>query len=355
MPRSLLALLCLPVLAAPASASAAVRYADPSVQSDSPAPCTQASPCGIVKAVNQASRGDEVVLKPGEYQLTLSGVTLEPPAGRVVVHGDFNAPRPRIVSDSDQVLFMHRNSTAAWLEIQDNADGAEGLVIDQTSAATQVVSRVGGKAATACTVLGFINNSVCHATGAGPKTYAVQSRLTRGLSATPTLRNVTAVATQPTGTAVVVDATTDTKAGGTPQASSVQLSAVNVIASGGTPGQGGYDVLAHADPSATAKATFDYSNYNTVQLAGSGASATPVGTAHNQKALPTFADLAGGDLHENPCSPTVGAGVIDTKTGPVDADRQPRTLDGKIDIGGYENNLSCAGAAPTAPGPTAPQ
>jgi len=56
----------------------------------------------------------------------------------------------------------------------------------------------------------------------------------------------------------------------------------------------------------------------------------------DKEADPKFANVADADYHLLPDSPAIGIGVVDPKAGDVDLGGQPRTRDGKIDIGAYE-------------------
>jgi hypothetical protein len=344
--------------ALPAGASAATRWAAPDVQVDSTNDCSEAHPCNVITAVNNAANGDEVILKTGTYVLVRSGVTLQPPFGKTVVHGDYGNPRPIIVSDSDQVMFLDQGSAARWLTIQSSADNAQGLVLGGSgpsgSRADQIYSQASGKGAVPCAVLGWLTNSLCYATGANAN--AVASVLTGGLGAKPLLSNVTAIAPQPDATAVYLSA-----ASGQPSASkrrakikkssrlrgtasgttSVTLNAFNLIASGGTPTKGGFDIFAQSSGGSTASATLDFSNYVDTQLSGSGATVTAAGTANNQRAAPKFTNAKKGDFHEAPCSPTKDQGDTNPAYGPQDLDGQPRTNGDSTDIGAYESFEGC--------------
>jgi hypothetical protein len=96
-------LLCLPVAlgalvvaaSVPAGASAAApRHVSPT---GSGSDCTAAKPCGFRQALDQSGSGDEVIVAPGDYPLTLSSLHLD---SGVTVHGVPGEPRPRLLFHS---------------------------------------------------------------------------------------------------------------------------------------------------------------------------------------------------------------------------------------------------------------
>ena len=92
--------------------------------------------------------------------------------------------------------------------------------------------------------------------------------------------------------------------------------------------------------------SLDYSNFDQI-LNCSGCSLSPAGSAHNQSAAPLLVNLAGGDFHELPGSPTVDGGVDDPANGSTDPDGNPRRLGPAPDIGAFEDGhpLVATGAA----------
>ena len=76
------------VAAVPTTAGATARYASPSGGGDT---CTQAQPCDIVEAVNNASAGDDITILPGGYA---PSVTLDDQGRALSIHGRAGQPRP---------------------------------------------------------------------------------------------------------------------------------------------------------------------------------------------------------------------------------------------------------------------
>jgi hypothetical protein len=72
MARPIALLVLIAALLAPATATAATRYAAPS--GGMVPGCSQVSPCSLDYAITAASSGDEVVVTPGQYTM---GVTIE--------------------------------------------------------------------------------------------------------------------------------------------------------------------------------------------------------------------------------------------------------------------------------------
>src|SRR3954463_4770222 len=80
------------LLAVTPAADAAQRFAAPNGSSTSQ--CPAGDPCAIERAVNNAAPGDEGIVAPGDYQLS---VPLNP-KGALDLHGDLNHAAPRIAA-----------------------------------------------------------------------------------------------------------------------------------------------------------------------------------------------------------------------------------------------------------------
>jgi hypothetical protein len=113
----------------------------------------------------------------------------------------------------------------------------------------------------------------------------------------------------------------------------------------------GADLEVDVSAGSSASIVLTHSNYATADSSfssGTKFSFTPPGTNGNQTAPPQFVNVATGDVHELPTSPTVDAGLADSLIGATDLDgaarSQPSCLGGTPtpDIGAYE-------LAPTVP------
>lgn len=298
-----------------AAADAAQRYSTPSGAGSS---CTSASPCSIVTAVNSSSAGDEVVVGPGTYTIATQ---LTSSAGNVTIHGAGGVP-PLIRSSALNGLVL----TGAGSAVRDlRIDGTEafnGLAVLGNSRAERVDVRTSALAACGAGLGALIRDSLCLSTGANA---AAVSLVSAGTDLA-TLRNVTAVATDPTGAALLVDS---------PNNTTNTVDARNVIAQG-TP----TDIRTRTTATAsTAVVALAYSNYDLITPTGAGVSTvTPPGSGTNQTASPIFLDPFGGDLRAAPESPTVDAGSPDAFTGSIGLDGLVRPQGSAIDIGAYETS-----------------
>src|SRR4051812_580858 len=109
------------VLAGPAVASAAPRYASPN--GGTATGCPKATPCDLRTAIEMAQPQDEVIVLHGDYgspSAPLPGGGIATLMFPIAVHGEDGAPRPRIFLDpgaNDPALRII-NSTARYLEVQ---------------------------------------------------------------------------------------------------------------------------------------------------------------------------------------------------------------------------------------------
>jgi hypothetical protein len=97
----------------PAAASAATqRHASPA---GSGTACTSASPCAIKHAVEAAGTGDEVIVNPGDYPVTVADLRVDP---GVTVHGVPGKPRPRLLFHNAPTPAMQvYDSTLRYVEV----------------------------------------------------------------------------------------------------------------------------------------------------------------------------------------------------------------------------------------------
>jgi hypothetical protein len=293
------------LLLAASPALAAQRFASPT---GSGSTCSQASPCPIQIAVNNAGMGDEVIVAPGDYSPPAS---VTPGFSNIYVHGVYGQPMPRI------------HFTAGFLWIGNPGDRASWLAVDSTSSAPlettnggsadQVIAHSTGSAAQACYVYATLIDSVCWVSGAGSIGIEAQT----GLMTTITLRNVTAVATGSGGIGVRIQADSS---------GVVAANLTNVIARGASS-----DITLNKVSGGTLTANIDHSNHGPINNSGA-----TVNETNQQTAAPLFVNAAAGDFNEIPGSPTINAGVTSPANGAFDYLGRPRVIGGATDIGAAE-------------------
>ena len=325
MRLNLLAASLVSLALAPAVAQADTRYAEPGGNGPA-ATCPQADPCSIASAVENAAvaDGDVILLAAGTYDAAgIPGNGLDANQ-EITIRPIDPANRPVITAPgANQVVQLQTGASITDVEIRQ--DGTETALSLVGGVAERIVARGGN----ACSLFAsaVLRDSICLGASGLP---AVAATATDPNEVnTVALSNVTAVATQPGAQAYgVLVAASDTNASET-------LVAGNVIAYGLAPDG---DVRAEKTPAATA-ASFEAtaSNYDLVSQMG-GASITSPGAESGQTALPLFANLAGGDVHQAAGSPTIDAGSSEIFgfSSTFDVDRDPRTVGSAPDIGGDE-------------------
>jgi Ca2+-binding RTX toxin-like protein len=303
-------------------ASAAQRYASPT---GSGVTCSQPSPCGLETAIEGAINGDEVIVAAGDYGSAMTPIANDIVATAILsVHGPASGPLPRLFSSApDRGLgLLGAGSTLSDLQIEHDSAiyGAEALTLNGSGTVGErlVIHHTGPYGA--CYVTGAtLRDSVCRVTGTGG---AVLTGGSAGgpLSATETLRNVTAVSSGGLGISVF---------GGENYADTVN--ATNAIFEGTT------DVATAESgaPPGTATVNLDHSNYDSVDTSLGGTVTAP-GSGTNQTAAPLLVNPAGGDLHQVAGSPTIDAGITSALNGAQDFERQARVQGPGTDIGADE-------------------
>lgn len=311
------------VLATPAAASAASRYASPA--GTAAAPCTQAQPCDIVTAINSAGSGDDITIEPGTYSTSTELVDNN---RTLTIHGQAGQPRPVIHTSAVSGFgFFGPNTSLSDVEIDSSAPGGTTIYSQSSNAAIdRVISRASGGPSMvtdpiACYLKGTatVTNSLCVGDSAGAF----------GLffyGGSLTLRNDTleapGTASNPGNNGLTV---------GTPASTSSVLVS-NTIVRGATD-----DINAFAGSGQSTTIAADHSNYATVSAGGGGTvSVTPAGSGTNQTAAPSFVNATGGDFREQAGSPTVDAGANSSLDGQFDLDGNPRQFGMATDIGAYE-------------------
>jgi hypothetical protein len=305
MPRMVGPILLATLLAAlgASPARAATRYAAPDGSPQSPA-CAAADPCTIDRAVNGSALGDEVVVGPGTYALS---VPLKPGAA-IDLHGDADHTWPRVIGGaklSGSVLTL-RGGTIVHLSLEATAHDQRALTLQSGIAdGTRLWSADGPAAALSASMAGTsLRNSVVQGTKAG---------LTASGKGDVRLRNVTVMATGASAEGIECDV-------------DGSATLVNVLVRGGDT-----DIDAHRDTCTAA-----FSNFRPDRSSGLGAG------AGNQSAEPLFADA---EYRPAAGSPTVDAGALDAFATSPDPDGRPRALGAAPDIGAYEFAPAASGGA----------
>jgi hypothetical protein len=317
------------VLAAAApAAQAAQRFASPGgVTTGS---CPQAAPCRIDRAVNLAVSGDEVIVSPGDYDVT--STPLETLA-TLTVRGVGTASRPRLTSSSASSSTLSLGTGSAVSDIEATHLGTSGkfaLAMNPGALIDRVVARSSGTAAIV-TSAAQIRDTSAFATGLyGAAVYLYGP-------GSSTIRNVTAIGTGPNSYGIALRA----NFGGEAASGNVR----NTIARGTAE-----DVLLTAnEPTSLVQMDIDYSNFRAGKagVSGNGKSTYLPGAMHNQDANvtpPALVDLTGSDIHQLAGSPTIDAGVPGPLNGSQDIDGEARVQDAAIDIGADEYASSATSA-----------
>src|SRR5215217_3188266 len=298
-----------------ASASAAAqRYASPTGTGTA---CSSASPCTIRQAVENASVGDEVIVRPGTFSLT---TTLETPQP-ITVHGIAGQPRPRLVfSGAGDGLRMNYGSTLRYVAVE-KAPGVDGKALYAAGGVVdQVIATASDDYETAEIRNGTIRNSIVVASG--PQAPAITTNMSKAAPNTATYRNVTAIATGSHAVPIVALATNQ---------GTVTVHLVNVIA---YRGPAAFSLAAYTDNSgATATITATHTNYQAVDA--DGVFGKFVDGGGNRAEEPVFVNAAASDYRQAPGAYTIDAGLDDPLTGAFDVDGDARRI-GTTDIGADE-------------------
>lgn len=260
---------------------------------------------------NMPSAGEEVIVEPGNYSLSAD---ISEGASNLNIHGVTSQPRPVITQTNALAEFSHSSGVLTYLDFE---GGDTNLVNQSGGLIDRIFMRAAGSGSFSCQCgTGTIRDSVFISDGG---TAALGLTSNGGTSAL-TIRNVTAIATQPGTTAITLSHTS----GGT-----VTYDAYNTIARNLT---GGFDVAALGT---SATMTLHHSNYGSATQSGTSLVQDAVGDPH-QSAAPHFTNPSGGDFSEAMGSPTIDAGLSDPLNGPLDFAGNPRSFGGGTDIGAYE-------------------
>ena len=311
--RRIALLLAAVMLALPASAQAGVRHASPTGTGSE---CSEFNPCLLETAVGGALAGDEIVVAPGTHALSAALTPTVP----LTIHGTVGLPRPHIVAPTGSPAL----DSGATLSISDltlesvDASSALTLAGDNSSAerVEAVATSSGGSAAIAMRPGNgvVVRDSLLRASSPTDAEALFYQATAPG---SVTLRNVTAVASAPHSIGLDIFATA--------AAPTASIEAVNVIA------DAGIDLSASADPASTSAINLFNSNFNSGDRRGG-----TIGGGGNQILPPQFVNGAAGDFRQAAGSPTIDAGLTDPANGGLDLAGNPRTLNGRTDIGAYE-------------------
>ncbi|MBS1890986.1 MAG: hypothetical protein JST59_06820, partial [Actinobacteria bacterium] len=293
---SLLALGLL-VVGAPAARAANTRYAAPN--GAGPQPCLQAAPCSLAVALTGTGKdgvhaGDPVVVEPGTYH-PAAGIAFEGPSS---VGGEPGAPVPVIESSGSFGLEPGGDVLVHDLRIIQPANQGTGLDLINGSSAERVYVTNDEAAADsgACGLFGTVTlrDSLCVNTAEGGQGTGVTAATGSTSTSIATVDNVTAVG--------LFGISVRTEGG-----SSMTIDATNVIASGSTD-----DLRLRTDSSPGVSSTIKLANsdFSTHLVEGSGNVFTSSKARQNVSAEPLFVDVAGGDFHEAPGSPTIATGDL---------------------------------------------
>jgi hypothetical protein len=307
--------------------AASQRFASPA---GSGAACTQASPCDIVEAINNAAAGDEVILTGQDYGSAAGPVAtgLISAQPNLDLHGADGQPRPRIFTSAVVGLDLRGiGSTARHFEI-DQTSGVgdpQAVILRDLHTSDLVVRNVGDTGGKACTLLGdaLLTNSVCEATG--PDGYGIfPYRTGASINANNSvIRNVTVVASGASGTGILA-------VGGPTVGDAQNLAVTNtivVVPSGNT-------AIAASGGTGAASITIDHSNFGLQSASGGG---QIINGAGNQQLSGSPLFVAPGDYHQALGSMTIDAGATSPFNGARDFDGDPRSLGfGGTDIGADE-------------------
>jgi hypothetical protein len=350
--KALVRATCLAVMvsiacAVPAVAGAAETLYAQGGGGNTTAPCSQAEPCNLAKAVkraNEAGAGSAVVLLPGPS--FTPGQHLEV-AGEVDIGGVPGQTRPTIEGpDEEETLVVRGGAHLHDVNVRGGNNfktGLTGLQINHGSAERVYAEEPWGAG---CVVRsGSLRDSVCVSFEGGG-----MSAGATGEPSTISLRNVTVVGREE---GIVLLSPNEPSAVNT-------LEGVNTIAY--STGKPSYQPDVQAGSGAAggrAVIVMRNSDYDSVLAEGPADSVTAPGTAGNTTAEPQFVDLDERDVHQLPTSPTVDAGLTEAANGDVDLDGDTRALSahptcdslaGPTDIGAYEY----VPPAPYCPPPTPP-
>jgi hypothetical protein len=319
------------VLAPAAFAGPGTYYASPA---GSGMTCKSATPCTLTKAIEEAVNEDAVILEPGTYTL---GADLS--LIKAIELGGQPGGTPPVIATNGHAVRVNQGADARVHDLRVEGTGAfqllsgtgERIFVSFTGAVNEACDMTDGAS---------LVDSVCWAHDGGPTaTASAIGMIDSGKSTTLTLRNDTAIDSDPAGEAIHTRTT-----GVGPK---LVVEATNVIAR--APNRFDIEVDNTGSAFPVTEVKLAHSNYTTVVgEAAPFATITAPGTGGNQTAAPTFVAAAEGDFREVAGSPTIDAGLTEAANGPLAVGGEERTLAACLggpavtDVGAYE-------FVPTAP------
>ncbi len=323
------AVLSLTLLAGPAGAQAAQRYAAPNGTGSE---CTQKEPCSLADAANEASNGDEVIVTAGDY--TISAAPLNVVYAGLQLHGDFGGPMPRVAASLEALPAINLNgkgSSLSYLEVFNEGTEAVGIRCQPETRVERV--RATGVGEGAAGLVQYEGCTVRDSLLRGEKTNSIgleSLAITSGAPASTT-RNVTAIASGENSVGI-----RSRYSELSPGSHTLILS--NSIASGSE-----LDMRAVNNLQGPGNIAVSNSNFDNVSQEGAASISGPA----NQLAPPLFVDAAAATIARRPGSPTIDAGSTDG-IGSLDLAGNPRVLGPAPDIGAFEFVPSPSTAALTS-------
>lgn len=303
------------LLALPAGAAAATRYASP--DGGTVPGCPQITPCSLAYAIEAAAPEDEVAVNAGLYEVTES-IKGEVP---LTIRGQ-GGQRPRIVGAKGVTpLRLTERAAVEQLRIESTDAGLGSLFAVGDGSSFDHLELISGGEEAASLRPGnsfTLTNSLLFAQGSGVSVALFLQGTANGGSQ---LRNDTIVANGGQSIAIGLFAAKDSQT----------IMATNVIAEAST------DVSAKASPEfgGAALVTLDHSSFD---------SSEGNVTATAQIPPPQFVNAEAGDYHQLPSSPTVDAGVNSPENGALDLDLEGRAQLGRPTCTGPDEPLTDVGA-----------
>jgi hypothetical protein len=337
-----------------ASAAGATYYAAPDGTGTT---CSHATPCAIGMAVTKAGNGDSVSLASGPgvgaYTLPFGGLTLEKAIDFGATPG---APAVLTTNIGSVQVTTKADATVHDLRIEGTAGFGLG-----SGVATRVFVAHQGVEGDACELEKgtILRDSVCWTLETTDEDEGVSHAIDisssgENLDEPVVLRNVTAFAENENGNAIHVEGVFGAE---------LTVDAANIVARS----VNDTDVVAEIEGGGFPRAHLNitHSSFGEFQdlAPNPDASVTPLGTAGNIAAAPTFIDAANGDFHVEGDSPTLDGGIADLAVGSIDLDGNDRAQAGCFganpvpDMGTYERTPTdaCPPRPPPPPPPFEPR
>ena len=349
------------LLGAPGTAlGAATRFAVTPGSTADPNCTSVSASCSLQHVLEDVVQtGDEVIVMPGVHDVGTNGTDVRSGISAVNIHGQEGQPRPRITADSTQFTLTTcaagtcsgNGTVLRHLAIDNSGNGGALAVWGAGQASTMTIDDVhvaGGSVGPGILIFGqegirssaIVRNTTARSSGGGVNGSGITSEVDL------TMRNTTSVASG-TGASGLIQTANCTPGN---CVGSAHSTVVNSILAGGPTGPDVRTTSGAAIICPTGcfgNVLLDYSNYDSL-IDCIGCSSSPPGSAHNQTGAPLLVDLAGGDFHQQPGSPTVDAGVDDAANGSADPDGNPRTIGAATDIGAFEDGHPRVATDPAA-------